>query len=191
MPTLIEQVKSRVGMRHVLLDDDARTVRFAVPGVTLDLGGIAKGFAIDQAIELLREYGVGCALLHGGTSTVAAIGAPPGEPGWRVKLHTPDPSAKDAPVVCLNNQTMSVSAPHGRTINTDDETLGHVLDPRTYRPADCGAFAAAVGDSACPTDAWSTALLVLGEAPPNMPDSIEAIFPEKTPTAPLLEDAYA
>jgi thiamine biosynthesis lipoprotein len=187
----VEQAKARVGMRHVLLDRDTRTVRFAIPGVTLDFGGIAKGFAIDQAIELLREYGVGCALLHGGTSTVAAIGAPPGEEGWRVKLHTPDPSAKDSPVVCLNNQTLSVSAPHGRIVNHDGETLGHVLDPRTCRPADCGAYAAAIGDSACLTDAWATALLVLGEAPPNLPDSIDALFPDKTPTSQMLEDAYA
>lgn len=49
----VKQAMSCVGMRHVLLDRDARTVRFAVPGVTLDFGGIAKGFAIDQAIGLL------------------------------------------------------------------------------------------------------------------------------------------
>lgn len=187
----VKQAMSCVGMRHVLLDRDARTVRFAVPGVTLDFGGIAKGFAIDQAIGLLREFDVDCALLHGGTSTVAAIGAPPGESGWRVKLHTPDPSANDFPVVCLNNQTLSVSAPHGRMIRTDDVTLGHVLDPRTCRPADCSAYAAAIGGSACLTDAWATALLVLGEAPPNMPDSIAALFPDNTPTATLLEDTYA
>ncbi len=190
----VEQAKPRVGMRHVLLDHEARTVRFTVPGVTLDLGGIAKGFAIDQAVGLLREYGVGCALLHGGTSTVAAIAAPPGEQGWRIKLHTPDPVAEDAPVVCLNNRSLSVSAPHGRTLNTAGETLGHVLDPRTGhpgRPAERGAYAAAVGESACLTDAWATALLVLGEAPPTMPDSIHALFPEINPTTPLMEDACA
>lgn len=187
----IEQTKMCVGMRHVLLDRDTRAVRFAIPGVTLDLGGIAKGFAIDQAVDLLREYGVSCALLHGGTSTVAAIGAPPGELGWRVKLHTPRPSVQDAPVVCLNNQTLSVSAPHGRVVHHIDGTLGHVLDPRTCRPADCGAYAAAVGGSACLTDAWATALLVLGETPANLPDSIDALFPEITPTSQMLEDAYA
>ena len=187
----VREVKSHVGMRHVLLDRDARTVRFTAPGVTLDLGGIAKGFAIDQAVGVLREYGVGCALLHGGTSTVAAIGTPPGESGWRVKLHTPGPVADDAPVVCLNDRSLSVSAPHGRTINRDGETLGHVLDPRTCHPADCATYAAAVGESACLTDAWATALLVLGGAPPAMPDSIHALFPEKNPTTPLMEDACA
>lgn len=192
----VGQARPRVGMRHVLLDQDARTVRFAVPGVMLDLGGIAKGFAIDQAIGLLREYGVGCALLHGGTSTVAAIGSPPGKNGWRIALQTghTDNDITKAPVVCLNDRSLSVSAPHGRTIDIDGETLGHVLDPRTGfrgRPADRGEYAAAIGDSACLTDAWATALLVLGEAPPTMPDSIDALFPEKTPTAPLMEDACA
>jgi FAD:protein FMN transferase len=177
---VIDEAKRYVGMDHVLLDRASKSVRFARQGVALDLGGVAKGFAIDQAIGVLRECGVGCALLHGGTSTIAAIGAPPGEPGWRVSLRTGGDGASDRPlpVVCLKDETLSVSAPHGRTIESDTMTLGHVLDPRTGKPAACGAYAAAVGASACQTDAWSTALLVLGEAPKAMPDTIRAMLPD-------------
>ncbi len=169
-----------VGMQHIQLDASQKTVRFTRPGMTLDLGGIAKGFAIDQAIFVLRDCGVECALLHGGTSTVAAIGTPPDEDGWHITLRTstdvqPD---QDAPSVCLKDQALSISAPHGRTIESDGRTLGHVLDPRTGRPAMCGSFAAAIADSACLTDAWSTALLVLSEAPETKPDTIQAILPE-------------
>ena len=176
---VIDEARRRVGMGCVLLDHVSKSVRFSRQGVALDLGGIAKGFAIDQAIEVLREYGVECALLHGGTSTVAAIGAPPGEPGWRVSLNTGGDKESDepVPVVSLKDETVSVSAPHGRTIESDSMTLGHVLDPRTGRPAARGAYAAAVGVSACLTDAWSTALLVLGEAPLAMPDTIRALLP--------------
>ncbi len=169
-----------VGMQHVHLDASAKTVRFTHPGITLDLGGIAKGFAIDIAIQVLRDCGVQCALLHGGTSTVAAIAAPPDEDGWRVTLRTSadNSSNQPAPVVCLKDNAMSISAPHGRTIQSDGKTLGHVLDPRTHRPAACGPFAAVIADSACLTDAWSTALLVLGEAPQTIPDTIHTILPE-------------
>jgi len=192
----VAQVPCCVGMSEVELNADTRSVHFRKQGMMLDLGGIAKGFAIDRAIDVLREVGVECALLHGGTSTVATIGTPPGRDGWRVGIHphgclTPNESIAKydtGPIVCLKDQALSVSAPHGRTRELDGETLGHVLDPRSEQPARCGAFAAAVGASACLTDAWSTALLVLGEPPALMPDTIQAIFPNHTPANPILED---
>ncbi|MCH8811507.1 MAG: FAD:protein FMN transferase, partial [Gemmatimonadetes bacterium] len=167
----IRKARNHVGMRHVQLERETKTVRFTRPGVALDLGAVAKGFAIDLAIELLREHGITCALLHGGTSTAAAIGSPPGEDGWRVRVRRgiDDQSCDRDITVLLKDSALSVSAPHGRVIESDGETLGHVLDPRTAGPAPCGAFAAAVGKSACLTDAWSTALLVLGERPNTMP----------------------
>lgn len=190
-PDAIRTARETVGMQHVLLDSASRTVRFTRPGVTLDLGGIAKGFAIDQATARLREEGATCALLHGGTSTVAAIGSPPESSGWRVELSTPNTLTNQAhPVVMLNDESLSVSAPQGRTIESGDATRGHVLDPRTGEPAACGAFAAAVGKSACLTDAWATALLVLGHAPADMPGALRVILPEphnlsSTPAMPL------
>ncbi len=154
----------------------SKTVWFDMPYVTLDLGAIAKGFAIDQAIAVLREQAVTCALLHGGTSTVAAIGAPPGRDGWHVALRVPD--GREQPTICLRDQAMSVSAPHGRTVERDGRTFGHVLDPRSGRPAACAACAAVIGPSATLADAWSTALLVLGRRPDTMPQSLRHWFPD-------------
>ncbi len=175
----IHEAGSRVGMEHLKFDGDAKTLRFTRPGMELDLGAIAKGFAIDLAIELLREHGITCALLHGGTSTAAAIGSPPGEDGWRVRVRTgADDSAKDQDItITLKDAALSVSAPPGRVIESGGETLGHILDPRTARPVTRGSFAAAVGASACLTDAWATALLVLGHTPDTMPQTLRAILP--------------
>ncbi len=75
-----------VGMKLVELDAVNRTVRFAKPGVMIDLGAIGKGYAIEQATEILREAGVTSALLHGGTSSVMAIGAPPDAEAWKVMI---------------------------------------------------------------------------------------------------------
>ncbi len=142
------------------LDPHARTVRFLRDGIELDLGGIAKGHALDRAADVVRQHGVASALLHGGTSTVVGIGAPPGGTGWRVGLG----AAPDAPVVELRDAALAVSAPHGREVVIDGRRIGHVLDPRTGRSADNGVTCAAVlARSARTADAWSTALLVLGE----------------------------
>lgn len=114
---------------------------------------------------MLRSSGVSSALLHGGTSTVVALGAPPGEPGWRVAVETA-PGSGPAPVAVLRDAALSVSAPHGRTLA---DGSGHVLDPRTGAPAEGPGVAAVIASSARWADAWSTALLVLGALPPGAP----------------------
>ena len=76
-PAAIEEARAQVGMQHVELDAAQLTVRFTRPGVMLDFGAIGKGYAVDRAVELLREAGVTSALIHGGTSTAYALGRPP------------------------------------------------------------------------------------------------------------------
>ncbi|MCC6284858.1 MAG: FAD:protein FMN transferase [Phycisphaerales bacterium] len=130
------------------------------PGVELDLGAIAKGWALDQSARILREAGVSAALLHGGTSSVCAIGAPPGAPAWRVGLRVPGtPSGGVSSVAVLRDLSLGVSAPHGRH---NDLGQGHVLDPRARASVPSGGFAACVSPSGALADAWSTAALVLG-----------------------------
>ena len=79
-----------VGMQHVQLDPDNFTVRFLRPGVQLDLGAIGKGFALERAIQILRDLGVTSALIHGGTSTVCALGHPPDAPAWNIAIEHPE-----------------------------------------------------------------------------------------------------
>lgn len=160
------------GMDHVRLDRDRRAVWFAAAGVELDLGGIAKGHVLDLAAELLREQEIQSALLHGGTSTVVAIGEPPSGAGWTVRV-APLP---DAPVVVLRDRALSASAPTGRMARVEGRAVGHVLDPRTGEPA-CGpSHSAVLADSARDADAWSTALLVLGERPATIPATMTTLL---------------
>lgn len=88
-PAKLAEARARVGMHLVELDPAALTVRFAREGVMLDLGAIGKGYAIERAAEVLREAGVTSALLHGGTSTVYGLGAPPGKDCWTVAVRKP------------------------------------------------------------------------------------------------------
>lgn len=159
-----------VGMSHVLLDEDNFTVRFDRPGVMLDLGAIGKGFTIDRAAEILREDGVENALIHGGTSSVCALGMPCDSDAWRVIIESPlvalgkvEPSPGEVlSVVALHNETLAVSGIWGRSFKASGATYGHVIDPRTGRPVSNALMAAVVLPSGTETDALSTALLVMG-----------------------------
>jgi thiamine biosynthesis lipoprotein len=150
------------------------TVRFATEGVMLDLGAIGKGYAIDCASEILREAGVTSALLHSGTSTVSAIGSPPGGDGWKISIEHPaeraenssnqsSETARPLTTISLRDESLSVSAVWGKSFQAEGRMLGHVLDPRTGMPVSGGILAAVILPSATETDALSTALLALGK----------------------------
>jgi len=157
-PTALDGALQRVGMSRLVLDAAESTVRFEVPGMAIDLGAAGKGFAVDRAIGVLVEAGVTSALFHGGTSSVHAIGAPPGEDGWRVQWGAGQPARS----VLLRDSALSVSASHGKSFQHDGDTYGHVLDPRTGRPVRAGNAALVTGPSSFLCDALSTALLVNG-----------------------------
>src|SRR5438045_4147360 len=86
----LREARAKVGMHQVTLNEQDFTIRFACEGVMLDLGSIGKGYALERAAGLLREAGVTSGLLHGGTSTVCAIGAPPDAEAWKVGVPHPD-----------------------------------------------------------------------------------------------------
>ena len=173
-PEALAQARAQVGMHLVHLDPANFTVRFERAGVMLDLGAIGKGYAVEKAAALLRELGVSSALIHGGTSTIYAIGHPHDQEVWKVALELP-PGISPTPtqdrleacptllaVVSLCDESLSVSAVWGKSFQAGGKTYGHILDPRTGTPAAAAIMAAVVLPSATETDALSTALLTLG-----------------------------
>jgi thiamine biosynthesis lipoprotein len=102
-------VRKAVGMTNVELREEDFTVRFKQPGVEIDLGGYGKGFAIERAIGILKENGITNALLHGGTSSIFALGARPLEAGWKIGLSAPLSDYKKQKTIELKNTGLSVS----------------------------------------------------------------------------------
>jgi len=186
----LTQARQRVGMEHVRLDEAACTVEFGAPGMMLDLGAVGKGYALDRAVTLLREAGMECGLIHGGTSSVYGFGHPPDQEAWRVALElpgwlvsgipanpersgqspmsvhsTPDATTAGRVVVAvveLRDASLSVSASWGKAFRVGDELYGHILDPSTGAPAKNAIMAAVVWPFATEGDALSTALMVRG-----------------------------
>jgi len=165
----LADARAVTGMPLVTLDEDRYSVSFKRPGVLLDLGGIGKGYAIDEAVTLLKEAGVAHAFVHGGTSTIHAFGVDENDEPWKVALPYPDaPPGEPDPadllgVVPLRDTALSVSAVWGKSFEADGKVFGHVLDPRLGRPVDGAVLTAVTHPSATDADALSTALLVLGQ----------------------------
>lgn len=158
------EAMARTGMRHVILVTG--TIRFRMPGLELNLGAVGKGYAIDRAAELLRtKWGIRSALLHGGSSSVYAIGQPPREPrGWGIRLQHPADGEPPLGTVWLSDRGLGTSAATFQFFEYNGRKLGHVLDPRTGWPAETAASASVVAPTAAEADAMSTAAFILGAA---------------------------
>lgn len=149
-----------VDYRHVLLDPKTRSVRFSQPGVRIDLGGIAKGWAVDQGIGLLRAAGVAHAFVTAGGDT-RIIGDRFGEP-WMVGIR--DPRAEDKVVVRipLVDAALSTSGDYERFFEADGVRYHHILSPSTGRPASAVRSVTIIGPTATRTDGLSKTIFVLG-----------------------------
>jgi FAD:protein FMN transferase len=158
----IEQARLQSGMEHIRLDTNSFSVSFNREGVMIDLGAIGKGYAVDRAAEILREAGVTRALLHGGTSTVYGIGAPPDQDAWKIAIAGSEDETRTIATVPLHDCALSVSAVWARSFESQGKKYGHVIDPRTGHPVNNAILSAVAFPSATETDALSTALLVLG-----------------------------
>jgi thiamine biosynthesis lipoprotein len=178
--TALEAARAVVGVDHVDLDEARFTVRFKRAGVELDLGGFGKGYAIERAIDVLRDNGITSALLHGGTSSVCAIGSPPDESAWRIGLNEAFDSQGTPHVVTLCDAAMSVSAIQGKSFVKDGRVYGHVIDPRSGEPVMGTSAAVVVGPSPSVCEALSKAVLVLG---PEWLPRVEDRFPGYTAVA--------
>ncbi len=145
--------------QQVVVDLHAGTVVFTQPGVRLDPGALGKGWAINRAITLLREHGITRALLHGGTSSVVALGAPLEHAAWPIGIAHPQ-NGNIITTALLSNNALSVSALHGRQLITGGQLHGHIIDPRTGHPVSHTALSAIVHADSVMAEAWSTAMLI-------------------------------
>jgi len=158
-PERIAEALTHVGWRHVLLDSSSRSVRLELPGMGLDLGGIAKGFAIDEALRTLREHGVRSALVDAG-GDIGTAAAPPGRKGWRVAIAALDAEAPER-YLEVANRAVATSGDKWQYVVLDGVRYSHIVDPRTGTAITGRRSVTVVASDAMTADAWATALSVL------------------------------
>jgi thiamine biosynthesis lipoprotein len=137
LPTASELNKARanIGYQHIIFDKKARTIRFAKPGLELDLGGIAKGYAVDRAVAVLKQRGIRNALVNGCGSTIYGLGVDPATGnGWVAKLRDPLNENKVAQTITLKNRALSVSGGYEKFFEMQGKRFSHIMNPRTGHP---------------------------------------------------------
>ncbi|MDD5557894.1 MAG: FAD:protein FMN transferase [bacterium] len=141
-------------------DGDRRFASLAGEGMGVDLGGIAKGFAVDRAVEALRSRGVRDAIVEIG-GDLRCIGRAPGGAPWRVAVR--DPRGGVLAVLEVGDRAVATSGDYEDFFVGGGRRYGHIFDPRTGRPAESGVAGATVIAGSCAmADALATAVVVLG-----------------------------
>jgi thiamine biosynthesis lipoprotein len=158
-PEALAAARARVGAERVRVDAEGRVV--LEPGVSLNLGGAAKGYALDRMLPLLRARGIERALLNFGQSSSWAVGTPPGEAAWRLLARGAEEGWLG--VLNLRDQALSVSASLGQFVEIGGRRYGHILDPRSGEPLSRRREALVVAPDATLAEALSKALLILGQ----------------------------
>lgn len=156
----IEKALPGINYRHVLLDPKTRSVKFAQPGVRIDLGGIGKGHAVDQGIRILQARGISHALVTaGGDSRI--IGDRFGQP-WVVGIRHPDRKEEVIARIPLEDSALSTSGDYERYFDENGVRYHHIIDPKSGQSARKVRSATIIGPTATRTDGLSKTAFVLG-----------------------------
>jgi thiamine biosynthesis lipoprotein len=161
-PERLAAARAAVGYRHLELNARDRSARLLVPGMRLDLGGIAKGYAVDEALKTLRAHGLTRALVSGGGDLVVGD-PPPGTKGWRIEVAPLDaPGAPPARFVRLQHRALATSGDVFQHVEIDGVRYSHIVDPRTGVGLTDHSLVTVIARNGLTADALATAVSVLG-----------------------------
>lgn len=149
-----------IDYRHVRLDHETLSIWFARPGVKINLGGIAKGYAVESVIELLRDAGVSHALATAGGDT--RLLGDRGNGPWIIGVRDPDNKEGLVTRLALQDEAISTSGDYERFFIEDDIRYHHILNPSTGQSAGQVRSVTIIGPDATMTDGLSTSVFVLG-----------------------------
>jgi thiamine biosynthesis lipoprotein len=172
----LDRIRPAVGYRNIELDPATRSVHFRVTGVDLDPGGIGKGFAVDAAVAILRARHVTAALLSAGSSTVYALGSPPGRTGWQVIVPDGSPDHAALSTVVLRDTSLSSANCSEKNFTAGGHLYCHIMDPRTLQPVEGRIHVSIIDPSATTSDALSNVLFV--DTPEESRAFLERYAPE-------------
>jgi thiamine biosynthesis lipoprotein len=179
-PGDVKSALAGVGYKNIVLDPKTHTVRFARKGVEIDPGGIGKGYAVDRMVEVLRKQKIKIALVSASGSSIYAMGAPPGEAGWKISIRDPRDETKTVEDVMLKDESLSTSGSYEKFFEADGKIYAHIMDPRTGYPAPGMLSVSIVAPRTIDSEAWCKPFFINGRAwaSNHKPEGTRAYFCE-------------
>lgn len=163
-----------VDWRKVELNATAGTVFLAEENMQLDLGGIAKGYIVDRAADLVQEHNIEYAVINAG-GDIRVLGPKPDDTPWRIGIKDPDNPQGLFGIVEINGGSIVTSGDYERFFEVEGVRYHHIIDPYTGLPADSLRSVTVIAPTAELADILSTAVFVLGEAGIELVEQLDGV----------------
>lgn len=160
-PEVLEKARQAVGWKHLEIDPQRKTAQLKRPGMQLDLGGIAVGFAIDEALKVLKAEGIQSALIDG-SGDIGVSDAPPGTAGWKIGVAPLDADKSPSRYLLLKNRAVTTSGDAFQFVEIDGVRYSHIVDPRTGLGLTTHSSVTLIAPTCIVADSHATAVCVLG-----------------------------
>lgn len=165
LPTVTEIAKAlkNIGMNKVIFDKSARTVKFTQPGISFDLGGVAKGFAVDQAVSAVKKLGITSGIINLAGNMYCFPQPFPKRKAYRIGIKNPLHKESLCGYVDLLDGSLSTSGDYERYVTIKGKRYAHIMDVRTGRPITKIFSVTVITPSACVADYLSTSIFINGK----------------------------
>ncbi len=158
----LSKLSKSVGFKYVKLDSSAKAVKLLQQNMQLDAGGIAKGFAADEALDMLKHYGITSALVDAGGDIVLGD-APPGKKGWEISLLYHSNGGKTCTMtVSLANKAVATSGDLFQHIKIGNKRYSHIINPQTGLGLKNQRLVTVIAPDGITADSYASAVCVLG-----------------------------
>ncbi len=157
----IEHALASVGYKNLQLDEKRHTAKLLKPNMRLDAGGIAKGFAAEEALETIRELGITQALVRA-SGDIAAGDPPPGETGWKIGLAPLEPDQPPERFILLKNGAVSTSGDSRQHLIVNGKRYSHIIDPQTGYGIEGRSSVSVIAPHGIDADSIASAVSILG-----------------------------
>jgi len=187
----IAAAKAKVGYEKLILDPDKKTVRFKVEGMRLDLGGIAKGYGIDKAVEAMQAAGATAGMIDVG-GDIRCFGKPEKKDKWAIGLQDPEDTEKLMMVIELGDNAIATSGDYQRFVVLDGEKFSHIMTPKKGISAKGLTSVTVIAPTAIDADALATTVTVMEiEKGLNLVETIDGVEAFAVPSDPNKQIRYS
>ncbi len=160
-PERLQAARGLVGYRLLRLHEDRRAAELLKPGMRLDLGGIAKGYVVDEALAVLRKHGITRALVDAG-GDIGLGDPPPDKPGWLIGVASLEPDSPPSRYLWLSNVAIATSGDTWQYVEIDGTRYSHLVDPRTGIGLTDHSTVTVIAANGMTADGLASAVSVLG-----------------------------